>query len=207
MGSDQRIVEFARVSYNSPSKGPEQDQKLLNFLYKNRHTSPFESVQITFDLKMPILVARQYIRHRTQSVNEISARYTELPEEFYIPETWRKQDVKNKQGSVESLELDHKALSETLRFNCAQQYELYQELIRKGVAREMARMVLPVNIYTQMYVSWNLKNLLHFINLRDDAHAQAEIQVYGKAIKAICTKLFPWTMEAYAKYKWELAES
>src|SRR3990172_10322317 len=100
MGSDQRIVKAARVSYDSPSKAPEQDKKLLHYLWKNKHTSPFEMCKITFNIKLPIFVMRQFVRHRMQNLNEVSARYTELPNEFYIPSQWRKQDSKNKQSSV-----------------------------------------------------------------------------------------------------------
>jgi thymidylate synthase (FAD) len=105
------------------------------------------------------------------------------------------------------LNLDHQACTETVTNLCKQAYEKYQLLLMRGVAREMARMVLPVNIYTEIYACWDMKNLLHFITLREDSHAQAEIQEYGKAIKAIVKELFPWTMEAYEKYKWQLIES
>lgn len=196
MGSDERIVEAARISYKSPSKGEEQDKKLIKYLMKNKHTSPFEMCKLTINVKLPIFVMRQYVRHRMQNLNEVSARYTELPNEFYIPETWRLQDPKNKQGSV-SGNLDHAACTETLSNFCYVAYEKYELLLARGVAREMARMVLPVNIYTEIYSCWDLKNLLHFITLREDSHAQAEIQEYGKAIKTICKELFPWTMEAY----------
>jgi thymidylate synthase (FAD) len=205
-GSDQRIVEAARISYHSPSKGPEQDKKLLFYLYRNRHTSPFEMAKVTLNIKMPIFVMRQYVRHRMQNLNEVSARYTELPGEFYIPAKWRAQDTKNKQGSAEFCDANHNLFSEILRRQCERSYETYQVLLAQGVAREMARMVLPVNIYTEIYSCWDLKNLLHFISLRDDSHAQAEIQEYGRAIKAVLTELFPWTMEAYARFKWQCTE-
>lgn len=212
-GSDQFICEAARVSYGSTSKGPENDRKLLHYLYKNKHTSPFEMVKLYLVIHMPIFVARQYIRHRMQNVNEVSARYTELPDQFYCPGEWRYQDPKNKQGSTGSFDpavstdFGMKAASDVVRNHSRQAYELYQELIAVGVAREMARMVLPLNIYTTMRVCWDLKNLLHFITLREDAHAQAEIQEYGRAIKTICTVLFPLTMEAYDLYKFPCTES
>lgn len=206
MGADERIVEAARISYKSPSKGEEQDQKLLEYLYKNKHTSPFEMVKLTLNIKMPIFVMRQYVRHRMQNLNEVSARYTELPNEFYIPREWRAQDVKNKQGSVAG-DLPHTHLSHSLELHCEESYEMYQKMLELGVAREMARMVLPVNIYTEIYACWDMKNLIHFITLRDDAHAQAEIQEYGRAIKTICRELFPKTMKAYDKYKWVLMEA
>jgi thymidylate synthase (FAD) len=207
MGDDKRILEAARISYKSPSKGDDADKKLLSYLWKNKHTSPFEMVKLTLNIKMPIFIMRQYVRHRMQNLNEVSARYTELPEEFYIPEAWRKQDVKNKQGSViPEDDYAHDQFSGMLRSHCSESYRLYKRFIECGVAREMARMILPVNIYTEIYACWDLKNLLHFITLREDAHAQAEIQEYGKAIKQICQELFPWTMEAYDKYKFQLIE-
>lgn len=217
MGSDQRILEAARISYNSPSKGEEQDKKLLAYLWKNKHTSPFEMGKVLLNIKMPIFVMRQYVRHRMQNLNEVSARYTELPNEFYIPENWRAQDTKNKQGSINQegwkpqINLPGSGgllvpATEYVAGVSAAAYEAYQALLDAGVAREMARFVLPVNIYTEIYACWDLKNLLHFITLRDDSHAQAEIQEYGKAIKSIIEPLFPWTMEAYEKYKWKLIE-
>ena len=219
MGDDKRILEFARVSYKSGSKGDEADKKLLHYLWKNRHTSPFESVKITLNIKMPIFVMRQYVRHRMQNLNEVSARYTELPNEFYIPKVWRKQDTKNKQGSIveenwNPLFVLHQyhsgseisTATEVVERHCKFSYELYQMLLEKGIAREQARIVLPLNIYTEIYACWDLKNLLYFITLRDDFHAQFEIQEYAKAIKSICQELFPWTMESYEKYKWKLVE-
>lgn len=211
LGTDERICEAARISYKSPSKGADQDKKLIAYLWKNKHTSPFEMVKITLNIKMPIFVMRQYVRHRMQNLNEMSARYTELPSEFYIPTEWRLQDTKNKQGSttasaVKNAKWQRKQTNRLLKI-CDLAYKTYQEMLDDGVAREMARMVLPVNIYTEIYCCWDMKNLLHFISLRDDAHAQAEIQAYGKAIKTMCKKLFPWTMEAYEKYKWTLIEN
>lgn len=143
-----------------------------------------------------------------QNLNEVSARYTQLPGEFYLPEIWREQDTKNKQGSVGSVRPPewHKTQTERLMTLCDDAYATYEAMLADGVAREMARMVLPVNIYTEIYCCWDLKNLAHFMTLRDDSHAQAEIQEYGKAIKEICRPLFPWTMEAYEKYKWKLVD-
>ena len=106
LGSDQRICEAARISYKSPSKGDEQDKKLIAYLWRNKHTSPFEMVKLTLNIKLPIFVMRQYVRHRMQNLNEMSARYTELPNEFYIPKKWRKQDTKNKQGSISEVDWD-----------------------------------------------------------------------------------------------------
>lgn len=207
MGNDQAIIDAARVSYKSSSKGEEADKKLLTYLWKNKHTSPFEMVKLKLDVKLPIFVARQWIRHRMQNINEVSARYTELPEEFYIPTKWRAQAKDNKQGSVETSELNHEAISAWILDISKDAYFNYKGLIDQGVARELARMVLPLNIYTQWISCWDLKNLLHFVTLREDTHAQGEIQEYAKAIKIILVELFPWTMECYEKYKWQMVES
>lgn len=211
LGDDHAICAAARVSYNKHDtiKTPEDDQKLINRLYRDKHTSPFEMAKIVFNIKMPIFVARQYVRHRMQNMNEVSARYTQLPDEFYIPEKWRKQDTKNKQGSVEADEFKdgdgmiygQSQLTEALKRNCRVSYDLYQELLKFGVAREMARMVLPLHIYTEVRACWDLKNLLHFITLREDAHAQFEIQEYGRAMKEIMQALFPMVMAAYQRYR------
>lgn len=206
MGSDQRIVEAARVSYGSPSKGEEQDKKLLAYLFNNKHTSPFEMAKITFNIKMPIFVMRQYIRHRMQNVNEVSARYSELPGEFYIPTAWRPQDTKNKQSSTNAGNWNPKVdncvnmtltASEALKNQCEICYKIYQSMLQQGIAREMARLVLPVNIYTEIYSTWDLNNLLKFFALRDDPHAQWEHQQFAKAMKAITAQFFPWTLEVY----------
>jgi thymidylate synthase (FAD) len=165
--------------------------------------------KLKIDVKLPIFIARQWIRHRMQNINEVSARYTELPGEFYIPTKWRKNldKGKNKQQSEISEELDHEGLTKKVECFCEESYNQYKSLLKDGVAKEMARMVLPLNIYTQWISCWDLKNLLHFITLRDDAHAQAEIQEYSKAIKQILKELFPWTMEVYEKYKFVLQEN
>lgn len=224
MGTDKTIVEAARVSYKSPSKGDEQDKKLLQYLWKNKHTSPFEMCKLQLNIKLPIFVMRQYVRHRMQNLNEMSARYTQLPNEFYIPDAWRPQDTKNKQGSVETenwnpyikygiksidengVNSGPKNATECLTDFCESSYKLYEDMLEAGIAREMARMVLPVNIYTEIYCCWDLKNLIHFIGLRDDSHAQAEIVEYGRAIKKIAKELFPWAVEAYDKFKFKLIE-
>jgi thymidylate synthase (FAD) len=164
--------------------------------------------QITFNIKMPIFVMRQYVRHRTQSLNEVSARYTQLEDEFYIPEHFRVQDKVNKQASFEYVDDNCNKIARTkLLEQCQECYMLYTVMLKNGIAKEMARLILPVNIYTEIYCHWDLKNLLHFIALRDDPHAQWEHQQYGKAIKEFLKVLFPWTMEAYEKYKWVIVES
>jgi thymidylate synthase (FAD) len=209
MGTDSRIVEAARVSYGAAVRPVEEDKKLLHYLYKNKHTSPFEMCKITLDFKMPIFVARQYVRHRMQNLNEFSMRYKEAPDEFYYPAVWRQQDTKNKQSSIElggwnpyiTIDSETDSALAYLRAHCMDAFELYKKMVESGIAREMARMILPLNIYTYFYATWDLKNLLHFITLRDDSHAQAEIQEYGKAVQVFLRELFPWTMECYDRYK------
>lgn len=220
MGSDEDIVAAARVSYQGKgSKGPAADRKLLRYLFKHRHTSPFEMVKVSLIIKLPIFVMRQYIRHRMQNVNEVSARYSELPSEFYVPAEWRVQDKKNKQGSTSThqplklestwtrtdvdgstFQTDDPTL--VLMEGYEQCYRMYQAFLKAGIAREQARIILPVGIYTEARVCWDMNNLLKFFTLRDDPHAQGEHQDYAQAVKQICRKLFPLTMEAYDTIKW-----
>lgn len=198
-GSDERVVEAARVSYLSPSKGPEADKKLLGYLLKNRHTSPFEQCSITYQIKMPVFVMRQFVRHRTFRLNEWSGRYSELKDEFYKPSQygWRAQSKTNKQGSDESTSIDH-AQCHLLLHNAYQAaYTCYQELLHAGVAKEQARVCLPVGIYTLIYVNCDLHNLMHFLRLRLDSHAQAEIREFAAAMREIAQELFPWTFEFF----------
>lgn len=214
MGSDKRICEAARISYKSPSKGLEQDKKLIAYLWKNRHTSSFEQVSITYNIKLPLFVQGQMVRHRTQRLNQVSARYTEMTEEFYIPSKWRKQDTKNKQSSVKEenwkpyLSYGHDTIDATseLKRHCESSYYLYQKMIEAGIAREMARMVLPQNLYTEIYSNWDLNNLTRFFTLRLDDHAQWEIRQYAQAMYDIAKKLYPWTIAAYERYKWNLVD-
>lgn len=199
MGTDLDIVEAARISYQSPSKGEEADKKLLKYLFTHKHTSPFEMCKIKFNIKMPIFVMRQYVRHRMQNLNEVSARYTELPEEFFIPTQFRVQDTKNRQSSIETDK--DPAWNQRCAADVASAYQIaystYQRLLSQGVAREQARIVLPVGIYTEIYSCWDLNNLLKFFALRDDPHAQGEHQDFARAMKEITRQCFPWVMEIY----------
>lgn len=202
LGSDLRVLEAARLSYKSPSKGDEADRRLLNYLFRMRHTSPFEQCNITFNIKMPIFVMRQFVRHRTFRLNEWSARYSEMADEFYLPSEWRTQDTKNKQGSgaaVSSGASAHfSAVVSDLYERC---YTAYKGLIDMGVAKELARIVLPVALYTEIYVNCDLHNLMHFLRLRQDPHAQQEIRDVANAMHKIALRLFPWTMEAFGRYR------
>ena len=210
LGSDMRIVETARISYKSPSKGDDADKKLLFYLFKNRHTSPFESCNITFNIKMPIFCMRQFVRHRTFRLNEWSGRYSELADEFYQPAAFRRQDTKNKQGSV-LVEDDNSSWhtrNGAIAHDCYKQcYAAYQEMLANGVAKELARIVLPVAMFTEIYVNVDVHNLIHFLNLRQDPHAQLEMRVIADAMAQIGEALFPWTFEARKQYKFVLTET
>lgn len=190
-----------------------------SYSFISGNCSPFEMCKVTLNIKMPIFVMRQYIRHRMQNLNEISFRYTEPTDDFYIPTEWRKQDTKNKQGSIEDIDwmpglcfnktkiCGHSEVSKAVETICKELYDTYQSMIVSGVSREMARIILPVNLYTEVYATWDLRNLLHFISLRSDTHAQWEIRQYSMAFEKIVADLFPWTWEAFNKYKFVLNET
>lgn len=212
LGTDKRIVESARVSYGSPSKGDEQDKKLLEYLYKNHHSSPLEQCSITFNIKLPLFVQAQLVRHRMARLNQRSYRYSEAPDDFYIPKIWRKQDVKNKQGSTNEvfepeiktnfeLSRGNEFVSKTFSDYCEQTLQVYKSMINSGVSREMARMILPQNIYTEIYFNIDLNNLTKLLTLRLDEHAQWEIRQYAQAMYEIFKELYPWTAEAFDKYR------
>lgn len=200
---DYAIAEAARVSYGDGNKGFESDRRLIRYLLRNKHTSPFEMVKFKFHLKLPIFVQRQLIRHRTANVNEISGRYTQLNDEFYIPETLRGQSKENKQGSSsEKLELTDELLEtykQYLHMN-EKVYSLYDSLVKQGVAKELARISLPQNIYTELYWCIDLHNLMHFLKLRTSSHAQLEIREFANAMSSIVSELCPITMEAFDEF-------
>lgn len=198
MGNDISVVQGARVSYGQGSKGDDKDKKLLRYLYLHRHTSPFEMVEFKFHVRCPIFVARQWFRHRTWNYNEYSMRYSEAISDCYIPSGWRVQDDKNKQGSADPLESGmNRSLVDKYRKHCEDAFKLYEELLSHRVAREMARMVIPVSTYTEFYAKVDLNNLLKFLLLRDDPHAQLEIQEYARAMKTLVQPHVPWTIEIY----------
>ena len=196
MGGDKAIVRAARVSTGSDARGVVKDRKLIAYLLKHRHTTPFEHAVFTFHVKCPILVMRQWIRHRMSSYNEMSARYRKLPGSFYFPTKWRAQDFKNKQGSVTAKKLNHKALTAALQRECKAAYKAYLAKIKAGVAREMARNGLPFNIYTEFYWTVNANALLHFIGLRSEAHAQWETRQFSHALCVFMRELAPMTWAA-----------
>lgn len=203
MGGDEAVVLSARVSYAQGLKGDEKDRKLVEYLLKHQHMTPFEQAVFKFHIKMPIFVMRQLVRHRAASINEESARYREVDDHFYTPTEFRKQDIKNKQGSVASPDIDQAKAQAIYEKSTELAFKTYRELIGLGVAREMARMCLPVGLYTQIYWTISARNLMHFIELRADTHAQWEIQQYALACAKFFKSRMPWTWEAFLKFNWK----
>jgi thymidylate synthase (FAD) len=199
MGGDQRAVQSARVTFGSETKGAARDKALIEYLLVHNHHTPFEHCVFQFHVKCPIFVARQWLRHRMASYNEISARYTEVAEEFYTPKAFRAQDKINRQGSTASPELDQLKMLSVYEDSVKASYQAYRELLKAGAAREMARMALPVSQYTQFYWTVNARSLLNFLALRMDSHAQSEIRDYANAISEIFNEKMPWTWEAFLK--------
>ena len=198
---DHAVVQAARVSFNEGIKTCEQDKKLIDFLVKNKHTSPFEMVKFKFHIKAPIFIQRQWIRHRTANVNEISGRYSVLTDDFYIPDVIHKQGKFNKQMSGEILiDEETNIMYNEYMSNSFKQYNTYKMLLKKGVSKEMARIGLPLNMYTEFYWCIDLHNLLNFIKLRSASNAQLEIKEYASSIKNLIKDLCPNTIESFDKY-------
>lgn len=205
MGDDAAICQAARVSYGKGTKSVQNDEGLIRYLMRHWHSTPFEMCEIKLHVKLPVFVARQWIRHRTANVNEYSARYSILDREFYIPapEQLAAQSVINNQGRGETLSAEEAArVLEYLKGDAARCYDHYEEMIgqegQQGLARELARMNLPANIYTQWYWKVDLHNLFHFLRLRADAHAQYEIRVYAEEI---CRLVADWVPAAYGAFE------
>ena len=216
MGDDAAVVQAARVSYGRGTRRVREDAGLIRYLMRNRHTTPFEMCEIKYHVKLPIFVARQWIRHRTANVNEYSARYSILDREFYIPEPEHlgTQSSANRQGRGEVLDgSEARRVFELLRADAERAYEHYGEMLnedaagnvrdegRRGLARELARMNLSLNFYTQWYWKIDLHNLLHFLHLRADAHAQYEIRVYAEVMRDTVQRWVPLTFEAFEDYR------
>jgi thymidylate synthase (FAD) len=198
---DFAIVQAARVSLDQGTKNVEQDSKLIDFLIKNKHTSPFEMVKFKFHVKCPLFIQRQWIRHRMANVNEISGRYSILKPDFYIPEKICVQGEFNKQMSGEEIKNpDVIDLFKTYIETANQQYSTYNKLIDMGVSKEMARIGLPLNMYTEFYWCIDLHNLLNFMRLRSAPNAQPEIRQYSNAIKELIRDLCPHTINSFEKY-------
>jgi thymidylate synthase (FAD) len=206
MGDDLSIVRNARVSYDAEWRAGQDtgsDERLINYLYKNGHTTPFESVTFTFDVKAPIFVFRQWHRHRTQSYNELSARYRELPQEFYVPEIKQitQQSTDNKQMRTNEIHPDASVIQEIIRITCQKSFAEYQEMITLGCPRELARGVLPVNTYSHMFATMNLLNLFRFLGERMHSHAQYEIRVYAEAMLDLIEPIVPVAVNAFLDNK------
>lgn len=199
--ADVAIVEAARVSYQNGTSLSRNERGLIRYLMRNWHTSPFEMAEVKFHIKMPIFIARQWMRHRTASINEVSARYSVLSDETHFPRNFKSQSKTNKQGSGDGLtdegqnqasKLTHSAIRSSM--------QAYSELLKMGVSREQSRIVLPVATYTEFYWKANLLNVMRLLQLRMDHHAQEECQAYAKAIFDLMTEFAPLTMEAFSDY-------
>jgi thymidylate synthase (FAD) len=218
MGDDGAIVQAARVSYGRGTTQLRDDRGLIRYLVRHHHSTPLEMCELKLHVKLPIFVARQWIRHRTANVNEYSARYSILDREFYLPEPeqLKAQSSTNRQGREEPLSPEQaQAVLELLRTDATRCYDHYEQLLNEGergepsrpsepkLARELARMNLTLNFYTQWYWKIDLHNLLHFLALRMDAHAQYEIRVYAEAIDALVQRWVPQAWEAFRDYRLE----
>lgn len=204
MGTDTSIVQAARTSTGKGSKGPESDAKLISYLMENRHETPFEFCQLVFHVKAPVYVERQLFRHRAASINSASMRYKQMDEEFDLPdpERFHKQSRRNKQGGEESIDVDIAKLTRARwLFEQREGYERYSSLISQGMAKEDARMNLPLRIYTEWYWSMNLRNVLHMLGLRLDKHAQYETRLYADAVSKFVLVHFPITWNAFLNYR------
>jgi thymidylate synthase (FAD) len=204
MGGDERVVQSARVSYGAGTKSYREDAGLIDYLLRNQHTSPFEQVSLTFHVKLPIFVARQWIRHRTAKLNEISGRYSVMKDDFYGPadEDVSLQSTDNKQGRSEEV-LSSEMIEQvkaSLVQGQQQSYAEYTSLIDDGIARELARVNLPLSLYTEWYWQIDLHNLFHFLALRLDAHAQKEIRVYAEVMLEIARKVAPCCCESFERH-------
>lgn len=203
MGGDEAIERAARQSYQSETRGIRERRDLLRYLFRKRHTSPFEMTQCVFHMALPIYVARQFVRHRTASLNEMSGRYTELPMVFHTPETIRTQSTTNKQGSGGVLpdKNDAKYVQRRMREVRNEAVSHYHELLEMGVAKEQARIDLPLSTYTIWTMRFDLHNLMHFLTLRTDSHAQSEAQSYANVMASLARLVAPESLQAWVDYQ------
>ena len=211
---DLAVVDKARASYQLGTFRKSTDRGLINNLMRHKHTSPFEGVKFKFEIRLPIFIMRQLIRHRTASVNEESGRYSKLRPQYYVPSEVRRQSKTNKQSSDVEEGFDptiqtpsgtpnapvYRSTTNTIDVISSSNYDAYEQMLDQGVAREQARMVLPVNYYTTCVWTMDLHNLLHFLRLRLADDAQYEIRVYAEAIAHFVKQLCPWTWDAYERY-------
>ncbi|MDE2320253.1 MAG: FAD-dependent thymidylate synthase [Rhodospirillales bacterium] len=206
MGDDSAVVQAARVSYGRGTRRALEDEGLIRYLMRHHHSTPFEMCEIKFHVKLPIFVARQWIRHRTANVNEYSARYSILDKDYYLPapEQMARQSTDNRQGRGEVLDAETATrVMDMLRQDAEQTYGHYEEMLGEetGLARELARMNLTLNTYTQWYWKTDLHNLFHFLRLRADAHAQYEIRVYAEAMLKLTEAWVPLSYKAFCDYR------
>ena len=197
---DSSIVQAARVSYADGTKSSRSDEGLIRYLMRHWHNTPFEMVEFKFHIKMPIFVARQHLRHRTASVNEMSARYSVIPEDFHTPDEYRTQSKTNKQSSDGVLDINTE-LKNAPKESCEQAFNVYKELLDEGCCRELARCHLPQSTYTEFYWKINLHNLMHYLQLRMEHGAQKEIRDYAVAIYDIAKQKAPITIKAFEDYR------
>lgn len=197
---DNSIVQSARVSYGDGTTTSRGDTGLIRYLMRHWHTTPFEMVEFKFHIKMPLYIARQHLRHRTASVNELSARYSVVPKEYYNPETLRGQSEVNHQGSEGEVAIPEEKRTAVSR-HLEQSFELYEDLLENGCCREQARGNLPQSTYTEFYWKINLHNLMHYLHLRMDSHAQKEIREFANAIYTLVEPLVPITMKAFTDFR------
>jgi thymidylate synthase (FAD) len=197
---DEAIVQAARVSYAGGTTATRSSKGLIRYLMRHKHNTPFEMVEFKFHIKMPIFIARQHLRHRTASVNELSARYSIVPDEFFKPAVYRKQSAFNKQGSEGEVELDNE-IADQPEYICKNAFLVYDNLLEAGCCREQARSHLPQSTYTEFYWKINLHNLLHYLALRMEAGAQKEIQDYANAIYKLVKDKIPIVMEAFMDFR------
>ena len=200
MGSDSAIVQAARVSYGDGTKTVNEDRQLIRYLMRHWHTTPFEMVEFKFHVKVPIFVARQWLRHRTASVNELSARYSVVKDDFWIPSEYRYQSQINKQGS-ESEGFNDESANMSQTHSCRLAFDVYDGLLGRGISRELSRAHLPQSTFTEFYWKINLHNLFHFLRLRMDDHAQAEIQECSRMVFDLIKPIVPIACEAFIDYR------
>lgn len=195
---DGAIVQAARVSYAGGTTTSRSDEGLIRYLLRHWHNTPFEMVEFKFHIKMPIYIARQHLRHRTASVNELSGRYSVMPTEYFTPPEFRKQSQTNKQSSEGVLDTVDPSKINT---HCEESFSLYNELLDQGCCRELARAHLPLSTYTEFYWKINLHNLMHYLQLRMEAGAQQEIQEYARAMYDLIKEKVPYTMKAFSDFR------
>ena len=205
MGNDLSVVRAARVSYDAEWRAgtdQEGDNKLVNYLWREKHSTPFEAVTFTFEVKAPIFVFRQWHRHRTWSYNELSARYKELPEEYYVPDLDQitEQSTDNKQMRTTERNVNATKIQFAMRMHNQESFRQYKKMLDYGCPRELARTVLPVATYSHMFATVNLLNLMKFLTLRTHEHAQYEIRVYAEAMKELAKSVAPVSIAAWERH-------